>query len=172
MIKFFLKFLISSITNNFKMIFLSQFKPKNLHSFYFSQCDEHVIAYQQCMGHVNWRNTLNANIITSRENGKCIYIYLTEKLQNRTVHISTSKQGNPLFPRLNTIPRSWTWLTWHTWRERRCHSCETLLRTRIHVWVISISWTRGLIATNGDAISIGGERRQKPRSEQSTMMYV
>lgn len=95
-----------------------------------------------------------------------VYIYLTEKLQNRTVHISTSKQGNPLFPRLNTIPRSWTWLTWHTWRERRCHSCETLLRTRIHVWVISISWTRGLIATNGDAISIGGERRQKPRSEQ------
>lgn len=126
------------------------------------------------MGHVNWRDTLNANIITSRENRKCmgvyIHIYLTEKLQNRTVHISTSKQGNPLFPRLNTIPRSWTWLTWHTWRERRCHSCETLLRTRIHVWVISISWTRGLIATNGDAISIGGERRQKPRSEQSTMI--
>lgn len=76
MIKFFLKFLISSITNNFKMIFLSQFKPKNLHSFYFSQCDEHVIAYQQCMGHVNWRNTLNANIITSRENGKCIEVYI------------------------------------------------------------------------------------------------
>ena len=35
-----------------------------------------VVAYRQCIEHVNWRNTLNANIITSRENGKCMYIYI------------------------------------------------------------------------------------------------
>lgn len=42
------------------------------------------------MGHVNWRDTLNANIITSRENRKCmgvyIHIYLREITESNSTH--------------------------------------------------------------------------------------